>query len=405
MKLLNENTKTACREVKFESYFGRKVAIDASMHIYQFMVPFPSPPPVSRAPASRPQMSTLQVDCACEAPVPARLCAPDLLDTTCRAGAPRRPSLVARGSNSSPARRATSPGAPDAARWRSQVVPTAPSRCTLPLAQPPAGDVQPHSPHARRRHPPCVRAWHPAHPSPEAIYPHMGIDSLHRCPLLLSSPSYVFDGKPPTLKSGELAKRCAAPAAAAPLFPLFPLDPSSPPADPPRPRSPALAPPAPQQGEARGCRRSSRRGQGGARLAPRPSLFLTSPLPLPLNWAANYQSSEFRPAPSPTLRLAQAGNAEEAEKFAKRDLKVTREHNEECKRLLRLMGARTRPAPNPAPTCTHPEPTRRPRQAHNHPTQPPAGVPIIEAPSEAEATCAELCKHGKARQPGIYTSG
>lgn len=26
------------REVKFESYFGRKVAIDASMHIYQFMV-------------------------------------------------------------------------------------------------------------------------------------------------------------------------------------------------------------------------------------------------------------------------------------------------------------------------------------------------------------------------------
>jgi XPG N-terminal domain len=25
------------REVKFESYFGRKVAIDASMHIYAFM--------------------------------------------------------------------------------------------------------------------------------------------------------------------------------------------------------------------------------------------------------------------------------------------------------------------------------------------------------------------------------
>lgn len=37
-KLLSENTKGALREVKFESYFGRKVAIDASMHIYQFMV-------------------------------------------------------------------------------------------------------------------------------------------------------------------------------------------------------------------------------------------------------------------------------------------------------------------------------------------------------------------------------
>lgn len=32
------------------------------------------------------------------------------------------------------------------------------------------------------------------------------------------------------------------------------------------------------------------------------------------------------------------GDAELIEKFAKRDLRVTREHNEECKRLLRLMG-------------------------------------------------------------------
>lgn len=37
-KLLTDNTKTAVREVKYDSYFGRKVAIDASMHIYQFMV-------------------------------------------------------------------------------------------------------------------------------------------------------------------------------------------------------------------------------------------------------------------------------------------------------------------------------------------------------------------------------
>ena len=48
------------------------------------------------------------------------------------------------------------------------------------------------------------------------------------------------------------------------------------------------------------------------------------------------------------------------EKFGKRNLKVTKEHNEDCKRLLRLLG-----------------------------------VPVVEAPCEAEATCAELCKQGK----------
>ena len=56
----------------------------------------------------------------------------------------------------------------------------------------------------------------------------------------------------------------------------------------------------------------------------------------------------------------EAGNAADAEKFGKRNLKVTREHNEECKRLLRLLG-----------------------------------VPVVEAPCEAEATCAELCKKGR----------
>ncbi len=31
------------REQKFEDYFGRKIAIDASMHIYQFLVSLQSP--------------------------------------------------------------------------------------------------------------------------------------------------------------------------------------------------------------------------------------------------------------------------------------------------------------------------------------------------------------------------
>ncbi|KAL6517850.1 Elongation of fatty acids protein 2 [Orobanche minor] len=56
----------------------------------------------------------------------------------------------------------------------------------------------------------------------------------------------------------------------------------------------------------------------------------------------------------------ETGNKEDIEKFSKRTVKVTKQHNEDCKRLLRLMG-----------------------------------VPVIEAPSEAEAQCAVLCKTGK----------
>ncbi|KAL4202330.1 hypothetical protein AMTRI_Chr02g263160 [Amborella trichopoda] len=63
-----------------------------------------------------------------------------------------------------------------------------------------------------------------------------------------------------------------------------------------------------------------------------------------------------------TEDLAQAietGDKADIEKYSKRTVKVTRQHNEDCKRLLRLMG-----------------------------------VPVIEAPSEAEAECASLCKNG-----------
>ncbi|KKY27338.1 putative dna-repair protein rad2 [Phaeomoniella chlamydospora] len=56
----------------------------------------------------------------------------------------------------------------------------------------------------------------------------------------------------------------------------------------------------------------------------------------------------------------EVGTAEEVERFSRRTVRVTREHNDECKRLLKLMG-----------------------------------IPYINAPTEAEAQCAVLAKAGK----------
>jgi flap endonuclease-1 len=56
----------------------------------------------------------------------------------------------------------------------------------------------------------------------------------------------------------------------------------------------------------------------------------------------------------------ETGTAEDVEKFARRGVRVTREHNAECKQLLKLMG-----------------------------------IPYIDAPTEAEAQCATLARAGK----------
>eukprot|EP01023_Acetabularia_acetabulum_P056687 TRINITY_DN6582_c0_g1_i2.p1 TRINITY_DN6582_c0_g1~~TRINITY_DN6582_c0_g1_i2.p1 ORF type:complete len:381 (+),score=70.22 TRINITY_DN6582_c0_g1_i2:131-1273(+) len=37
-KLLGDKAESCMRETKFETYFGRKIAVDASMHIYQFLI-------------------------------------------------------------------------------------------------------------------------------------------------------------------------------------------------------------------------------------------------------------------------------------------------------------------------------------------------------------------------------
>ncbi|KAG9031349.1 Elongation of fatty acids protein 2 [Tulasnella sp. JGI-2019a] len=61
----------------------------------------------------------------------------------------------------------------------------------------------------------------------------------------------------------------------------------------------------------------------------------------------------------------EVGTTEDVDRLSRRTVRVTKEHNEECRRLLKLMG-----------------------------------IPVIVAPSEAEAQCAELARGGK-----VYAAG
>jgi hypothetical protein len=92
----------------------------------------------------------------------------------------------------------------------------------------------------------------------------------------------------------------------------------------------------------------------------------------------------------PTERAdAQTGGEADVAKYSKRTVRVTRQHNEECRRLLRLMGVpvvEVGPGPARAPAASGPAA----RGA-------PPGAPHAQAPSEAEAQCAALCKEGLVR--------
>eukprot|EP00850_Spirogloea_muscicola_P020204 SM000209S06383 [mRNA] locus=s209:194250:197897:- [translate_table: standard] len=230
------------REQKFESYFGRKIAIDASMSIYQFLVR-PALPAAAAASVAGP------------------------LSPPCTALRRRWPGGADRGG---PHRH----GAADQRGRRGHQV--------RPLATTPS--VRRSDVHHRGAAVVIARAltggrycWPGRDPGAASHLQGMFTRTIR----LLEAgmrPVYVFDGQPPDLKKEELKKR-------------------------------------------------------------------------------------FSKREDATEGLAQAqevGEKEAIEKYSKRTVRVTKQHNDDCRRLLTLMG-----------------------------------VPVVQAPSEAEAECAWLCKTGK----------
>ncbi|GAA6092104.1 flap endonuclease 1, partial [Tachysurus ichikawai] len=88
--------------------------------------------------------------------------------------------------------------------------------------------------------------------------------------------------------------------------------------------------------------------------------FLRLCSPPPLSWQLEKRGERRAEAEKLLAQAQEMGEQENIDKFSKRLVKVTKQHNDECKKLLTLMG-----------------------------------VPYIEAPCEAEATCAALVKAGK----------
>ncbi|KAG6518375.1 hypothetical protein ZIOFF_021850 [Zingiber officinale] len=118
---------------------------------------------------------------------------------------------------------------------------------------------------------------------------------------------YVFDGQPPELKKQELAKRL--------VFIVLSLS---------------------------------------------PSFFFCCKIMIIFKLILFFRYLKRKDATNDLNTTIETGDLEGIEKYNKRTVKVTKQHNEDCKRLLRLMG-----------------------------------VPTIEAPCEAEAQCAALCKSDK----------
>ena len=107
-----------------------------------------------------------------------------------------------------------------------------------------------------------------------------------------------------------------------------------------------------------------------------------------------------------TPAMTQTGAEADIEKYSKRTVRVTAQHNEECRRLLRLMGV-------PVIEVMHITSRGRGHEGDHGDKQRyylclltgtslkqaevlRVGV-AVQAPSEAEAQCAQMCKEGLVR--------